>query len=57
MRTVVELSKKDIIRTIANAFDVDEKFVELDIEEMWVGYGPMEHKEQTVSARVTLKGE
>lgn len=56
MRTVVELSEKDIIKTIANAFDVDDNKVALLYKEVWEGYAQNEHKKQVVTARVTLNG-
>lgn len=56
MRTVVELNEKDIIQTIANAFDVDTNKVALLYEEVWEGYAQNEHKKQVVAARVTLNG-
>lgn len=56
MRTVVELSEKDIIQTIANAFDVDANKVALAYKEIWVGYAQNEHKEPRVVATVTLNG-
>lgn len=57
MKTIVQLDKKDIIKTIANAFDVDEKSVSLEITETWDGYGAGEHRVQTIIATVSLKGE
>lgn len=57
MKTIVQLDKKDIIKTIANAFDVDEKSVLLEITETWDGYGSGEHRVQTIIATVSLKGE
>lgn len=55
MRTVVELSQKDIIQTIANAFDVDVSKVVFTCKEEWQGYGPNEYKEMVATAKVTLK--
>lgn len=55
MKTVVELTEKDIIQTIANALDVDACCVSLKYSEEWMGYGQNEHKERVVSARVVLK--
>ena len=57
MQTVVELTEKDIIQTIANAFDVDARWVRLKYSEVWRGYAQNEHKEHVVSARVTLNCE
>jgi hypothetical protein len=57
MKTIVQLDKEDIIKTIANAFDVDKKSVLLEITETWDDYGPGEHRVQTIMASVTLKGE
>lgn len=57
MRTVIELTEKDIIQTIANAFDVDTNFVKLKYDEVWRGYAQNEHKECIVSAKVVLKGD
>lgn len=56
MRTVVELNEKDIIQTIANAFDVDTNKVTLLYKEVWEGYSQNEHKKQVVAAMVTLIG-
>jgi hypothetical protein len=56
MQTVVELSEKDIIQTIANALDVDARLVTLKYTEEWRVHGPNEYKERVVSARVILKG-
>lgn len=55
MRTVVELSEKDVIQTIANAFDVDANKVVLEYKDVWKGYGPNEYKACVVNAKVTLK--
>lgn len=52
MRTVIELTEKDIIQTIVNAFDVDTNCVTLKYNEVWKGYGQNEHKEYEVSARI-----
>jgi hypothetical protein len=57
MKTIVQLDKEDIIKTIANAFDVDKKSVLLEITETCDDYGPGEHRVQTIMASVTLKGE
>lgn len=57
MRTVIELTEKDIIQIIANSFDVDTDFVRLKYDEVWHGYAQNEHKECIVSAKVVLKGE
>lgn len=57
MRTVIELTEKDIIQTIANAFDVDTNFVKLKYDEIWCGYAQNEHKECIVSAKVVLKDD
>ena len=57
MRTVVELTEKDIAQTIANAFDVDVGMVTLTIKEKWEGYAQNEHKVHFATAKVTLKGE
>lgn len=57
MRTVIELTEKDIIQIIANSFDVDTNFVRLKYDEVWRGYAQNEHKECIVSAKVVLKGE
>lgn len=54
MRTVVELSEKDIIQTIANAFDVDTNKVSLIYNEIWVGYAQNEHKDPTITAKVAI---
>jgi len=56
MQTVIELTEKDIIQTIANALDVDARCVTLKYSEVWRGYAQNEHKEHVVSARVVLKG-
>lgn len=55
MRTVVELSEKDIIQTIANVFDVDIHKVSLKYSEVLSGYAQNEHIEHVVSASVVLK--
>ena len=52
MRTVIELTEKDIIQTIANAFDVDIDRVTLNYSEVWKGYGQNEHKECEISAKI-----
>lgn len=57
MRTIIELTEKDIIQIIANSFDVDTDFVRLKYDEVWRGYAQNEHKECIVSAKVVLKGE
>lgn len=57
MRTVIELTEKDIIQIIANSFDVDTNFVRLKYDEVWRGYAQNKHKEYMVSAKVVLKGE
>lgn len=56
MRTVAELSEKDIKQIIANAFDVDVVYVSLLHSEVWEGYAQNEHKKPIVTAKVTLKG-
>jgi len=55
MRTVVELSEKDIIQIIANAFDVDIHKVSLKYSEVLRGYAQNEHIERVFSASVVLK--
>ena len=55
MRTVIELTEKDIIQTLANAFDVDTNCVTLKYDEVWKGYAQNEHKEYEVSARIITK--
>lgn len=55
MRTIVELSEKDIIQTIANAFDVDIDKVSLRYSEVSRGYGQNEHIEHVFSASVVLQ--
>lgn len=55
MRTIVELSEKDIIQTIANAFDVDIDKVSLKYSEVLRGYGQNEHIEHVFSASVVLQ--
>ena len=55
MRTIVELSEKDIIQTIANAFDVDIDKVSLKYSEVSKGYGQNEHMERVFSASVVLQ--
>ena len=55
MRTVVELNEEDIIKTIANAFDVDAKNVVLEYKEVWKGYGPNEYQAKVAKATVVLK--
>lgn len=57
MRTVVELSEKDIAQIIANSFDVDTKAVVLSTKEVWRGQGPTERKVQVAFAKVTTKGD
>lgn len=57
MRTIVELSEKDIIQTIANTFDVDIDKVSLRYSEVSRGYGQNEHTEHVFSASVVLKAE
>ena len=52
MRTVIELTEKDIIQTLANAFDVDIDRVILNYSEVWKGYGQNERKECEISARI-----
>ena len=54
MKTVIELTEKDIIQTLANAFDVDTKCVTLKYNEVWKGYAQNEHKEYEVSARIIV---
>ena len=54
MRTVIELTEKDIIQTLANAFDVDTNCVTLKYDEVWKDYGQSEHKECEVSARIIV---
>ena len=55
MRTVVELTEKDITKIIAEHFDADENSVVLSVTEVWRGQGPMERKVQVPSAKVTIK--
>lgn len=55
MRAVVELSEKDIIQIIANAFDVDTHKVSLKYSEVLKGYAQNEYIEHVVSASVVLK--
>lgn len=55
MRTVIELTEKDIIQTIANSFDVDTSCVILKCSEVWKGYGRNEHKGYEISARIIAK--
>lgn len=55
MRTVIELTEKDIIQTLANTFNVDANCVTLKCDEVWVGYGQNEHKECKVSAKVIME--
>lgn len=57
MRTVVELSEKDIAQIIANKFEVDAKSVVLSAKEVWRGQGPAERKVWVAFARVTTKGD
>ena len=57
MRTIVELNEKDIVQTIANAFDVDIDKVSLKYSEVSRGYGQNEHIEYVFSASVVLKAE
>lgn len=52
MRTVIELTDKDIIQTIANAFDVDIDRVTLKYSEVLKGYGQNERKECEISATI-----
>ena len=52
MKTVIELTEKDIIQVIANAFDVDIDRVALKYSEIWKGYGQNERKECEISARI-----
>ena len=55
MRTVIELTEKDIIQTIANSFDVDTNCVTLKYDEVWKGYGQYAYKKYEISARVITK--
>lgn len=55
MRTVIELTEKDILQTIANSFDVDTNCVTLKYDEVWKGYGQNERKECEISARIITK--
>lgn len=55
MRTIVELSEKDIIQMIANAFDVDIHKVSLKYSEVSRGYAQNEYIEHVISASVVLK--
>ena len=54
MRTVIELTEKDIIQTLANAFDVDTNCVTLKYDEVWKGCGQSEHKVYEASARIIV---
>ena len=54
MKYYVELGKEDIVRLIAEKFDVSDRNVTLSIEKETVGYGPMEHDEDVV--KVTVEG-
>ena len=42
MKTRIELDKKDIIKLIADHFDVDVKDVDLRVVNVYTGCGPME---------------
>lgn len=55
MRTIVELNEKDIVQTIANAFDVDIDKVSLKYSEVSRGYDQNEHIEYVFSASVVLQ--
>lgn len=55
MQTIVELTEKDIIQTIANTFNVDTHRVTLKYDEIWVGYAQNEHKEYKISAKVIME--
>ena len=55
MRTIVELSQKDIVKILAKHFDIDESSVTISMKESWEGQGPMERKVHVASARIILK--
>lgn len=56
MRTVIELTEKDIKQIIANTFDVDLNMVSMQIKDKWEGYAQNEHIVHFATAKVTLKG-
>lgn len=55
MKTVIELTEKDIIQTLANAFDVDTNCVTLKYSEVWKGCSQNEHKEYEISAKIIVR--
>lgn len=54
MRQIIELTQEDIIKTIANAYDVDIDNVKLEIKKEWVTQSDEVYK---ASATITLQEE
>lgn len=54
MRQIIELTQEDIIKTIANAYDVDIDKVKLNIKKEWPTPRDEVYK---ASATITLKEE
>lgn len=54
MRQIIELTQEDIIKTIANAYDVDIDKVKLEIKKEWATQRDEVYK---ASATITLQKE
>lgn len=54
MRQIIELTQEDIIKTIANTYDVDIGKVKLDIKKEWITQRDEVYK---ASATITLQEE
>lgn len=54
VRQIIELTQEDIIKTIANAYDVDINKVKLNIKKEWITQMDEDYK---ASATITLQEE
>ena len=55
MKTIIELTEKDILNILAEKFKTDEYNVKMNITEGWRGVHNDERKVPVVSAKVALE--
>lgn len=57
MKTIYELNAKDIVRVVADRFDIDTECVHISYDDVTTGYGVAETTKPTIKIQITIDKE
>lgn len=57
MKTVIHLDKNDMVKILADHFNIDAEDVSVRTKMVYKGHGPMEHVEYECEATITTRGD